>query len=75
MILNNDVSGEITSIPPNNVSLPGKNVTAVIAIIIPSAATNAHAAAGRFATRLTESTTSAVRTTTASGDASLRSSR
>jgi len=54
MILNNNVSGEITSIPPNNVSLPGKNVTATIAITIPSAATNAQAAAARLATRLTE---------------------
>src|SRR5262249_8959036 len=75
MILNSDVSGEITSIPPNSVSLRGKNRTATIAITIPSAATNTHAASARFAIRPIESTTRAVTTTTASGDASLRSSR
>src|SRR5262249_33692272 len=74
MILNSDASGEITSIPPNSVSLRGKNRTATIAITIPSAATNSHAAA-RFETRLIDSTTRAVRTTTPSGDPSLRSSR
>jgi len=98
MILNSDVSGVITSIPPKSVALRGNISTAPIATARPSTATNAQSAALRVldllpafpvgravdtvapaASRPVVSpivrTTSAVITTIASGDASLRSSR
>ena len=98
MILNSDVSGVITSIPPKSVALRGNISTAPIAITRPSAATNEQSAALRVlellpafrvgraidtvalaASRPVISpivrTASAVITTIASGDASLRSSR
>ena len=74
-ILNNEVSGETTSIPPKSLSLRGRIRTAPIAITSPNAATNRQAEAARFTVRLMESTSSAVNTTTASGEASLRSVR
>ena len=75
MILKSEFNGVITSIPPNKVAFRGKSRIAPIEIRIPNAAVNAQAAAGRLANRPIESTTSAVRTTTASGEANLRSTR
>src|SRR5215472_3021255 len=75
IILNSELSGEITTIPPKSVAWRGSIRTTAIAITSPRAATNGQADAARFARRLIESTASAVNTTTASGDESLRSPR
>ena len=76
MILNSDVSGVITSIPPNSVALRGSSRTAPTAITRPSAATAGQSALiQREFVKPIARTTSAVRATIASGETSLRSSR
>jgi len=73
--LNNDVSGVITSIPPNSVVFWGNMSTAPIAIASPNAAMAEQNADARSVVRPMARTASAVTTTIASGDASFSNSK
>src|SRR5205807_10610399 len=75
IILKSELSGEITSIPPNKFAGCGNIRTAAIAIAIPSAATIGHHADARVLVKPMVKTASAVTTTIASGAANLSNSR
>jgi hypothetical protein len=75
IILNNDVSGVITSIPPNRVAFCGNMSTSPIAIASPNAAMAEQIADARSVVRPMARTMSAVTTTMASGAASLSNSK
>ena len=75
IILNNDVSGVITSIPPNRFAFGGNISTAPIAMASPNVAMTEQNVDARSVVRPMARTISAVTTTTASGAASLRSSK
>jgi len=75
MILNRELSGEITSIPPNKFADCGNRIVVQIAIRIPAAAITAGKVRARSFVNPMVSTASATKTMIASGDASLSKSR